>query len=79
MTGRCIFTYKEKVECQQKRSDTEPTKAVGHLNCPPGNGNPCIPGPAEPVVGSGNSMTSDFVFENTDGRWPESEEELAKS
>ena len=71
MTGRCIFTYKEKVECQQKRSDTEPTKAVGHLNCPPGNGNPCIPGPAEPVVGSDITRFSDSNFENTNEHWQE--------
>ena len=52
--------------------NTEPTKAVVGHSYPGGVR-------AEPVVGSGNSMTSDFVFENTDGRWPESEEELAKS
>ena len=60
------FTYNEKVEWQQKRSDTEPTKAVASHSYSGG-----IPASAEPVVGSGTSTTSDFVFENIDERWPE--------
>ena len=67
-----LFTYNEKVECQQKCSDTEPTKAiVGRLNCLPRNGNLGIPGPAEPVIRSDNTRISDFDFENTDERWQE--------
>ena len=58
------FTYNERVECQQKRSDTEPTKAVAGHSYSGGI-------PAEPFVGSGTSTTSDFVFENTDERWLE--------
>ena len=54
-------TYNEKVESQQGRSDTKPTKlVVGH----------CYPGiPAELVVADGR--TNDVVFESTDGCWPE--------
>ena len=52
------FTYNEKVESQQGLSDTKPTKLVGH----------CYPGIPAELVGDGR--TNDFVFENTDGRWP---------
>ena len=57
------FTYNEKVGWQQKRSVKEPTKAVASHTYPGG-----IPATAVPVVGSGTSTTSDFVFENTDER-----------
>ena len=51
-------TFNEKVEGQQGRSDTEPTKAVvGH----------CYPGIPALVVGDGRT-TYDIVFEKTDAR-----------